>query len=300
MKRADKFIHPPFKIGWHHFKFTLPSFWEVTSYTTNPDEGVIGFASEKGLLGQVSWRKVKAVPDKEKILTEIHRRYIAETDALKAEAFSSLNFININNVLVGTDVAGERYYASAFLEKHKVLIEWIFPEYSKKNFAKVKELLLSFKENYPEDGKKFFAGWGLELFLPDGFELKKISSLPAAVSMEFENKKHHRIIAHRWGMPELLLQNDDLTSFYHRFLYSQCRFVIKNTAEDSFMNMNASVINFKTRGKWGMDFLLGPWWSGYATAVLDQNEKRIYALEHIAPARFKQRETVQSVRNGIY
>jgi hypothetical protein len=301
MKKVEqKFVHPPFQIGWHHLRFTLPLTWEVTSYTTNTDEGTMGFASEKGPHGQVSWRKVKAVPDKEKIMTEVHRRYISETDPDKAEAFSSLNFFTVNDIVVGYEKKGERYYASTFLKEPNILVEWIFPDYSQKNFSKVKSLLASFRENKPEDGRLFFGCWGLEIKIPEGFHLSKISSLPAAVSVEFENKKCHRIVAHRWGMPQLLLEDSDLTSFYHKFLYSQCRFVIKDTKDTLFFNDKpGSIIEFKTRGKWGFDFLLGPWWRGYATCYLNEDEQRIYALEHIAPARFKQRETVEDVHKGV-
>jgi hypothetical protein len=302
MKKVEPkhFIHPRFNIGWHNFKFTLPLSWEVTSYTMNPSNGLIGFANITGPLGQVTWRKVKEEPDVKKIMNEVHRRYLEDEKPDLEKTFSTMQFITVNDIHISWDCVGERFYASTYQAEKKLLIEWIFPSYSKEALAVVKTMLVTFKENLPFDDKIFFGGWGLEVFVPKGYELTKVMSLPAAVSMEFENKSHHRIIAHRWGLPEIIFENSNLTNFYHNFLYTKCRFSVKKVQDASFFNKEGTSIQFKTRGRWGFDFLLGPWWHGEASAFWNKDENRIYAVEHIAPGRSKNKYNVETLFGDKY
>ena len=291
----EKFIHPPFKIGWHNFAFSLPPEWEVTSYVLRQEDGTMGFADESGALGQMTWRTVKAVPDKEKIMSEIHRRYLKDEDSKNHATFKDLKFTPANMVILGYDQPGTRFYASAFLEKTKLLVEWVFPDYSEEKSQTVLPMLKSFKQNDPVDGKIFYGGFGLEVNLPENFKLETVSALPAAITMEFENKKHHRITAHRWGMPQLLFEGSDVKDFYHRFLYNQCRYVIKNIHSSEFFGKEGTEVDFRVRGRFGLDMLLGPWWRGKATAYHDKNEMRVYAIEHAAPNRIKDRLTANDV-----
>ena len=297
---SEHFIHPRFQIGWHNFKFLLPLTWEVTSYTLSPTNGLIGFANIEGPLGQISWRKVKEEPDVKKIMDEVHRRYLSDEKPELEKKFTTMQSITINNIVIAWHCDGERFYASQYQSEKKLLIEWIFPEYSKNALDVVKSMLITFKENEPKDDKIFFGGWGLEVSVPKGYDLTKVMSLPAAVSMEFENKSHHRIIAHRWGLPEVLLENTDLTNFYHSFLYTKCRFSVKDINDATFFNKQGSSIQFKTRGRWGFDFLLGPWWHGEASAFWDKDEMRIYAVEHIAPNRVKNKYNVETLFGDKY
>lgn len=294
----EKFIHKPFTIGWHDFIYTLPPEWEVTSYSTRKEDGAMSYADESGALGQMTWRTVKAVPDREKIMSEIHRRYLKDQDSMHHATFKDLKFTEANNVVMGYDKPGHRFYASAFLEKPKLLVEWIFPDYSKEKAKTVLPMLKSFKQNKPIDGKIFYGGFGLEVNLPEGFKLETVSAMPAAITMEFENRKHHRITAHRWGMPELLFQGSDVKDYYHRFLYNQRRYVIKEIHSAEFFGEEGVEADFRVRGRFGFDMLLGPWWRGKATAFHDKNEKRVYALEHAAPNRVKDRVTAREVFEG--
>ncbi len=111
-----KFLHPPFKIGWHDFAFSLPPEWEVTSYLLRKEEGAMGFADESGALGQMTWRTVKATPDHKRIMSEVHRRHIKDEDPARYNTFKELKFITANDVILGHDQKKARFYASAFLE----------------------------------------------------------------------------------------------------------------------------------------------------------------------------------------
>lgn len=292
-----KFIHKPFNIGWHDFIFTLPPEWELTSYSTRQEDGAMSFADERGAIGQINWRTVKAVPDCKRIMSEIHRRYLKDQDPQRELTFQELQFQQANNVIMGWDQPGSRFYASAFLEKPRLLVEWTFPDYSSQKAETVRPMLESFKANIPQDGKLFFGAFGLEINLPDDFKFESISAIPAAITMEFENKKHHRLIAHRWGMPELLFEGSDVKVFYHRFLYNRCRYVIKDIKTVEFFSNEGAEVDFRTRGRFGFDFLLGPWWRGKGTIYHDKSEMRVYAVEHIAPNRIKDRLTVKDVIN---
>lgn len=293
-----KFIHPLFTIGWHDFTFTLPPEWEVTSYSTRKEDGAMSYADETGALGQMTWRTVKAVPDRKRIMSEIHRRYLKDEDPTRYNTFKELQFKEAQNAIMGYDRQESRFYASAFLEKPKLLVEWVFPDYSEEKAEIVLPLLKSFKANEPKDGKIFYGGFGLEVHLPEGFKLETVSALPAAVTMEFENKKHHRITAHRWGMPEILFEGSNVKDFYHRFLYNQSRYVIKEIHSAEFFGKEGAEADYRVRGRFGFDMLLGPWWRGKATVFYNKNEKRVYAVEHAAPNRIKDRVKATDVFGG--
>ena len=113
--------------------------------------------------------------------------------------------------------------------------------------------------------------------------------------MTFENKRHFRLIAHRWGMADILMQGATAGNFYHRYLYKKHYAVKEVQTNMDIAGHSGGMIQFRTRGKLGFDFVLGPWWKGSGYAFLVPGENRIYGMEHIAPHFIKGRESVRDV-----
>lgn len=287
------FRHPPFRVAKDGFAFTLPPAWEVLGFLLEEKTGRFSFSSEAGACGQFSWRPVKAIPDLPRIIEEIHRR------ELGADAPPKMRFTRHGKdgaVVLAHTRGGERFYASAFNREKMLLNEWIFPKYTPENAETVVPMLETYSNNLPDaDGRVYYALFGLELTILKDFVLNKIEPFPAAVSLSFENPRHHTFIAHRWGMADIFMQGSDTANFLHRYLYAK-RFAIKGAkAGEALFGRETGEVEYRARGKFGFDFLLGPWWRGYAAAFLDRQENRIYGFEHLASRNVPERETLKAV-----
>ncbi len=271
----------------------MPAGWEVGGFQFKDGNGLFAFASESGEKGQFTFRKVDGVPDIPRIIEEIHRRD-RDLDAPPKMKFTRYGRHD-GSVVLATARPGERFYASAFHAEEQILNEWIFPRFTEENVKEVIPMLESYTKN-PADsaGRRLYAMFGLEVSVPQEFEFLKVEPYPASIAMYFENRHHHRLEAHRWGMTDMLLQGADTLNYYHRFLYSK-KYQIRETSRNEKMAQDNGIIHFRTRGKFGMDFLLGPWWTGEGAAFLNRDENRIYGLEHIAPKRYRERETLETV-----
>lgn len=293
MKEVEHFRHPNFRVAWQGFAFTLPKAWEVVSFLHEEKKGTLAFSTESGAKGQFSYRKVTAVPDIPRIIEEIHRRELG-LDVLPRIRFTRHG--SQKQVILGHTGRGERFYASVFNSQARLLNEWIFPSYTPEAAAEVVPMLQSYSDNNPDDhGRVEYAMFGLEASIPSGYHLEKIEAYPASVSMTFENSRHFKLMVHRWGMADLIMQGASVGNFYHRYLYGQ-RYAVKEVHYDCDIDGHAGgTVVFRARGKLGFDFVLGPWWRGEGTGFLKTHENRIYGVEHIAPIFTKNRESVRDV-----
>ncbi len=277
------------------FSFTLPRDWEITAYDLNDAErgGRLSFAAEKGPMGQFSWRKVKGNPDIERILEETHRRFLGEETAPKIRFTRHAN----GRVYLAHTRQGERFYASVFNASKMFLCEWIFEKYTKDMADLVVPMLDSFTDNEPDPATKrqYFALFGLEASLPEGYRFMELEAFPTAVTLHFENAKHYKISVHRFGMADVYMQGSDLANFYHRCLFAR-HYTIRDVRKIQPVHGNeAAEIDYRTRGKFGFDFLLGPWWHGFGSAFYKKSENRIYAFEHLGSHFSKERETLKDI-----
>lgn len=287
------FRHPPFKVALEGFSFTLPCDWEIAGYLLDypQEEGLLSFSREGTAMGQFSWRKVKAVPDIPRIIEEIHRRHMVMEETPK------MRFTRHGRVQLAHTRSGERFYASVFNSSRMYLCEWIFPKYTKENADAVVSMLESYSDNAPDEktGRQFYALFGLECSVPKEYHFVKPEPFPASVSMIFENRKHYTITARRFGMADVYMQGANVANFYHRCLYAR-RWAIRSVMTVSPVNgCDTCEIEFRARGKFGFDFLLGPWWHGFASAFYKPSENRVYAFEHLASPFYKEREKLKDI-----
>lgn len=289
MADTRHFRHPAFKMAMDGFFFLLPRDWEVSGYILEDVArgGQFSFSTEGGSQGQFSWRKVKAVPDQERIMEEVHRRHLGEE--------SKMRFTRHGQAFLGHTRQGERFYASAFNLKKMFLFEWVFPKYTKDLADTVAAMLETFTLNEPEDGRQFYALCGLEVSVPADYHFTKFEPYPAAVTMVFENARHYTITTHRFGMVNVYMQGANVTNFYHRCLYAR-RFAIRSAVTvDPVAGNETAEVQYRARGKFGFDFLLGPWWHGFGSAFHKVSENRVYAFEHLASHLSKPREKLKDI-----
>ena len=60
-----------------------------------------------------------------------------------------------------------------------MLNEWIFPCYSREAAAEVIGMLQTYSDNTPENGRVEYAMFGLEVSIPEAYELISIEAYPA-------------------------------------------------------------------------------------------------------------------------
>ncbi|MEG1980605.1 MAG: hypothetical protein RR060_07735, partial [Victivallaceae bacterium] len=199
---------------------------------------------------------------------------------------NQLTFENLpNGAVLGYGEKGKPFFGGSLLEKSGIFFEWSFPCLDGRMLNLARTLLASFRGNEPDErGFKFFAMFGLELRLPGEYQLSEVKPYPAAVTLTFETVTHKRIIAHRWGMANSLLENCSVLDFYHRFLFDN-RYAIRDKRAFEILGQSGGEVEFRTRGRWGFDFLLGAWWRGRGEVVSSPEENRIYAIEFIAKRR---------------
>ncbi len=288
------FVHPPFKLALPGISFTLPPGWEITGFEYDRANGRFAFSDRMEPMGQFSFRKVPAVPDMPRIWEEIHRRATGGNG-------SKLRFTTLKSrvllVLSGKD---ERFYASIYHPEKQFLMEWIFAPAAWGAVKQIERMLERATLNPPDSqGRENFALFGIEASIPAGFELQEITPYPANIELLFENKRHHKIVLHRYGMAAFQLEGDTLANFYHRKLCEK-RYAVKTVAGRDDAAVDVPHLEFRVRGRFGFDALLGAWWRGSGEALFRPRENRIYAFEHIAPARIKPRECMEQIFPAQY
>lgn len=295
------YIPPPTRIAWHHFQFTLPREWEMTGHSLRPEAGRMAFATGAGVQGQLAWRVVKAVPDMPRILAEIHHRRLKTiAPSERAGHSDTLEVSRVGEFHVAHERAGQQFYASAFFPSTRAMIEWVFPAFDPELLHAVIAPML--KGTRPNSGEvRAWAAFGLELRLPAEYAVAEVHALPANVTLVFLNRKHHRIVAHRLGLPAENLNGEDLPTFYTRCLAAQHARVSSARPAD-WRGRPGVEAEFRMRGRRGFDLLLGPWWRGNGMLYHDPDEKRLYAFEQVGPRRMKrlpfEEIVVDSARGG--
>ena len=269
------------RLAWYNFCFTLPEDWEVTRYSTAAPSGRFEFNNREGSLGRLSWETTKKFPDRERILTEYHRRYLQKAGEEQLEGFEGIKTTQVVPSMVGSRHEGEPCQAVAHLPDQNVVLLWVFPSYSSTRMAAVwKPILKSFVAN--TGAWREWACFGLRGRLPEAFEVERAACLPADAWIEFQHKNMHRVDLHRWGMPRELLRGRDLEQFARDILKGSDARVLE-TQRERWRGMDSVLAKIETRGTRGMDRLFSSYWRGEARFWHDEREKRLYACVQAAP-----------------
>lgn len=269
------------KLAWHEFIFDLPDDWEATRYSIGAPVGRFEFANRSGGLGRLSWEKSKRIPDDHRIVAEYYRRHMDRHHAGKTKDEGRVHTTRVGRFYVGFRNEGEPCQAITYLEEPRVILMWLFPEYTASKLAQIWEpILTSFEPN--NRPARVWAGFGFQYQLPQKFELEQAKILPADVWMEFQHKNMHRVDIHRWGLPRELLRHRDLEAFA-RQISTGSGIRVLETRVEPWRNMDSVLLKTVTRGTKGMDKLFWSNWPGRTRFWHHTGEKRIYACIQTAP-----------------
>lgn len=277
-------------IAWHWFECDLPDKWEVTAFTNNAREGKLDFHTREGYQGQVSWRYCKQTPAELRIMTEVYR---SEQKKRYPDTFDPHAQINLRHERIGAYTVawcddGEVCQASTWIADKNIQIQWLFPSFSKEKLKQ--EWTTIFESFQRNDGDILkWEMFGLQVSLPSDFILEEFLCYPANVTMHFVNSKRFGIYVRRWGLPEVLLNEESLECFYGTLIHtSGCRLI--KTEPEAVYGYQGVHGWFEKRGNIGLDKLSGRWWPGEGLLWMDPQEKRMYAFEQVGPKKHKRLE----------
>jgi hypothetical protein len=270
-------------LSWSTFSLTLPPGWEVTAYQLDERAGRFQFHQRAEPRGEVSWRQVKGRPDEGRIMSEVHRRWLAREAPAEVAGFAGMRLSRVGDFTVGIHRHGAPAQASLYQPETRLLLQWLLPDHDEERFAReVVPLLESYRSNlaWPRRWQLF----GLGLRLPETFVFDALKPLPANVTVVFETKKNLRLTARRLGLDREMLAGTDLGLLHRRLLMKDGAKVLRNAATE-VRGHPAVRTEFERRGESRMETLTGRWWPGEAWMWHDRAEGRIYALEQVGPAK---------------
>jgi len=270
-------------IAWHHFKFRVPSDWEVTSYSEEDRAGRLEFSTRKGFQATVSWEPCKREPDRETTMLSFLRTAVPGVEPSQIKSKGDLDIRPIDAFLVGYHSDETPCQALMYLEEQKKLIRWAFTPSRKSDLDDVwLPILKSFEQNNGDVRET--AIFGLDFFLPEAFALEDMKVAAAKVMLGYESRKtKSRATFRRLGLPVALLRGASLDRFYRAFLSSN-KCIVTGCRKTTLSGMAAARASYKKRGEFQMDKFMGRLWqNGEAWLWHNEEEKRLYSFEQIGP-----------------
>jgi hypothetical protein len=270
-------------LSWASFSFTLPLGWEITGYHFGERTGRFQFHRRTEPRGELAWREVKGTPDQPRIMTEVHRRWLAAEFPAEAAAFTGLTLTRIGDVTLGVHRPGAPALASLFQPATRTLLQWVFPAWDPGLSASELEPLLAASRANAEPARRWEL-FGLRLRLPETFLFEELKPLPANVKLVFETRKNLRLTARRMGLDREVLSTVDLGGL-HRRLLGKDGARVRRSAAAEVLGCPGARCEFERRGESRMETLTGRWHQGEGLIWHDAAEGRIYALEQLGPAK---------------
>ena len=280
-------------ISWLGFAFEEPPEWEVTGFSTTPDKGRFQFYTRHGFEGELSWRTTKAVPDQERIMTEVMRRHLEEQG--ETVGTPEMDFRRIGEFTLGTHRSDTPALASRFIESSRLLLEWVFP-LAKPELSRSVHTPLLESLTHPDSDPRLWSLFGTSVLLPANFAPEDIQPYPGNVAITYKTPKRHFFTVRRWAMPDELLGPQDLSSF-GRVLMAKLLCKVVSAEPTTFQGHEAARIEYKQKGKVGFETIVGQWWPGEAIIFRNREEQRLVCIQQAGPKRL-QRLDLEEVWRG--
>ena len=260
-------------LAWHHFKTVIPAEWEVTAYAVEARVGRIEFSTRCGLQAVVSWEPCRSDPDLDRTMRGFFYKLAIEDAAIESRSSGRflLGYCKERNLAQGITCMAESF----------ILIRWIFENETARENAVQDRIMQSMEPN--RGALIEYALFGLHLRIPEGFELEDAVTQPANVLLGFERPDRARLTFRRWGLPEYVLEGLSLDEYLEKFMKAQGGRV-SYVSKVSFLGHDCARAEYAQRGQYQMDRFMGrPWPGGVARLWIDEDEKRLYCCQMIAP-----------------
>jgi hypothetical protein len=276
------------EIGWWWWHGRVPADWECVRYKNWTERGELEFHSRHGLQGIYAWRRVKQMVDLKRTAEAAHKDWLQRQAPDRVAQFSRLDIQEFGDFILAWDAPGDPCHLFRYLPDRKILLHWLCLDYCS---GKLEQILQPMAESFQRnDGdQRHWRLLGITANLPADWEPVEIEAIPANVHIAFEGPKHVHLHRRRFGLPETLLLNHDLFSFYGRLQKRLGRKVY--VREDTTWQGHEAVrLTIEQRGQYALEKLTGRWWRGEALLWYDRPVKRMHAIEQVGPKRAKRLE----------
>lgn len=284
--------------AWHHVRATVPADWEVSAYSVEDRTGRLEFNTRQGLQGIVSWEPCNREPDRlttmatflaNHIIGKKNPRKLRTTDILTSE---------VGRFLVGWVDETMPCQAMGYDARGGHLIRWVFEGHTSKvdRETLIRPILESCDFNDDEDACEYNLH-GIHCSLPWDYKIEDIIVLPANVMMSFESEdSKRRAIFRRWGLADMVLGKQDLTSFYKPILRTHS-IEVESCTPCHVSGCDARQLTFNAPREFHSDrFMRRRWTNGKAVVWHDAKANRVYTFEQIGPDDSQELEFSEVIR----
>ncbi len=277
------------KIGnafaWHHVRAVVPADWEVTAYSVEDRAGRLEFNTRHDLQGIVSWEPCSREPDRLTTMTNFLANHIIGKKNPRKLRSNDIFTVEAGRFLVGWLDESLPCQAMGYDPKSGHLIRWVFEGHSSKADREniIRPILESCDFNDDETTCEYNLH-GIHCVLPRDYKIEDIVVLPANVMMSFEDEaSKRRAIFRRWGLANMILGKQDLTTFYKPILRGHSIEVEASTL-CHVSGCEGRLITFNAPREFHSDrFMRRRWHNGKAVIWHDADANRVYTFEQIGP-----------------
>ncbi len=183
---------------WRQLAITLPADWECLQFARDPAVGRCAFADRHRYRLEFNWRSFKAEPDFDRMMKDYANSLESEWADIKPIRCRGLPG------LVGhrRGEAVSRY--GAYFDELKVLVELVFIHPEKRDDALEARILPTLRAVLPDaDGYQQWRAFGMDLRVPENFNLQECVIEPGRVGLRFDGPKPpDRWIFRRYGFTD--------------------------------------------------------------------------------------------------
>jgi len=204
-------------LAWHHFRFEIPTDWELTNFATDPEQGGLTFANRHGFQGVVRWQRHPRPPDIRREMVLYLQTRVLKRKARRIRDSSGFEETTVNGfTLLRHASAPLPIQAMRYLPDTRVTVHWSLPDSSPEGVRRrATPLLESFAPNTGDP--RHYALLGIRCEVPARFAVTQIDALPANVRLMFVDGSH-TVAVRRWGLLAQILQDRLPADFYRREL----------------------------------------------------------------------------------
>jgi hypothetical protein len=269
------------RLAWQHIILQIPSTWELIAYQKPFRDGRLSLADRRGEAMQVFWQVIKVEPAiVQRLVNQVKENVPGSPseDDIRRQ---------IETVHGWTAFMPEDEHlpviAGRYAKEERALLNITFPPHpSTRNRQVITGVLKSYQPNYGRE--RVWAAFGMEITLPQEWELTEVAAFPAAQTLRFENKRGESVTTHRYGMMPLILEGTTMAGFFaaargrKALLYREGDF-----AKDG--KYPGVKLHYTTHGRGGWEILLSKIWQGNVWIWRCDDIKRLFCLDHNAHAK---------------
>lgn len=165
---------------WQQVRVELPDEWEMLRYSRNPETGHCGFADRYQIRFELHWRRVPGPPDRERMLADTMSR-LQDRGVANVERTHTGDW----DGLVGTEDGKTVSRFGRYFAAEGFLLELVFLWPDGRDANAEQDLLARVAAEPARDGMRRWRAFGLDMCVPEGFELAECRQHAARAEFVF-------------------------------------------------------------------------------------------------------------------